>query len=59
MIRCNNCYKTFKDDDELLLLWDVRNGYFKGCPNCKTDSYLMDIGTEVQNKKRAERNADK
>ncbi len=40
-IRCNNCYKYFKDDDNLLCLLDA-DGYFLGCPNCKTDEYLMD-----------------
>ena len=39
---CNMCMKTFKDDDELKLMED-QDGYFKGCPTCKTDSYLMDI----------------
>ena len=39
---CNMCMKTFKDDDELKLMED-QNGYFKGCPTCKTDGYLMDI----------------
>ena len=39
---CNMCMKTFKDDDELKLMED-QDGYFKGCPTCKTDSYLMDL----------------
>ena len=41
---CNMCMKTFKDDDELKLMED-QDGYFKGCPTCKTDGYLMDLNT--------------
>ncbi len=39
-IRCNNCYKEFENEDELILI--ERGGeYFKACPECKTDNYLM------------------
>ena len=41
-IRCNNCMKLFIDDEQLEQLKD-NEGFFKGCPVCKTDSYLMDI----------------
>ncbi|WP_180358553.1 hypothetical protein [Bacillus tropicus] len=42
--RCNNCMKVFKDDDEFELLKDEQsNEFYKGCPSCKTDSYLMDL----------------
>tara|TARA_R100000482_G_C5025707_1_gene101792 strand:+ start:385 stop:567 length:183 start_codon:yes stop_codon:yes gene_type:complete len=48
---CNMCMKTFKDDfesadglyDDELKLMEDQDGYFKGCPTCKTDGYLMDI----------------
>lgn len=30
-VRCNNCYWTTKDED------------VAQCPNCKTDSFLMDL----------------
>jgi hypothetical protein len=42
MTRCNNCMKVFKNDEELEMLQDD-NGFFKGCPTCKTDSFLMDV----------------
>jgi len=41
-VRCNMCSTHFADDDELELMED-KDGYFKGCPTCKTDGYLMDI----------------
>lgn len=37
-IRCNNCYSTFHNDDEL-----IRIGDMLACPKCKTDEYLMDL----------------
>lgn len=40
--RCNNCMTHFKSDDDLENCND--NGeLIKGCPKCKTDSYLMDL----------------
>ena len=39
---CNMCMKTFKDDEELKQMED-QDGFFMGCPTCKTDGYLMDI----------------
>ena len=39
---CNMCSKTFKDDEELKQMED-QDGFFMGCPTCKTDGYLMDI----------------
>ncbi len=41
-IRCNNCYRVFKDEDELEFL-ENEDGEFKGCPVCETDDYLMDL----------------
>ena len=46
MIRCNNCYKEFIDEEDLQILTDTSKKeveYYKGCPICKTDSFLMDI----------------
>lgn len=43
--RCNNCMRMFEDDDDLKLFCD--NGeYYKGCPDCGTDEYLMDMEVE-------------
>lgn len=41
--RCNNCMRVFGDDSELELFRD-EDEWFKGCPDCKTDGYLMDVG---------------
>jgi hypothetical protein len=41
--------KIFKDEDELEIFSEgycekiKEETFFKGCPNCKTDAYLMDI----------------
>lgn len=59
MIRCNNCMKTFKNEDELTMFLEFPGGVvsllipghnpttgsevFRGCPYCKTDGYLMNI----------------
>lgn len=40
--RCNNCYTYFVNDNGLELFKD-NEGYFKGCPKCETDAYLMDL----------------
>ena len=50
-VRCNNCYwedcednlKTFVDMSEHI---GKEIYYYKGCPNCETDDYLMDISKE-------------
>jgi len=54
MTRCNNCMTIF-DSDTLnwttggqldgteLTIQEDKDGWFEGCPKCKTDSYLMDI----------------
>ncbi|WP_418181276.1 hypothetical protein ACNSOL_12270 (plasmid) [Aliarcobacter lanthieri] len=40
--RCNNCMSYFKSDDDLE---DCNDGeLIKGCPECKTDSYLINLG---------------
>jgi hypothetical protein len=40
-VKCNNCNFIGVEDD-LEILKD-NTEYFKGCPNCKTDSSLMDF----------------
>jgi len=40
-VKCNNC--DFIGDEDDLEMFKDKEGYFKGCPNCKKDSYLMDI----------------
>ena len=42
-IRCNNCYWKGNEDD--LLRLENEDGALDGCPNCKTDNYLMDLDT--------------
>ena len=42
-VKCNDC-QFISEEDDLEILKD-NTEYFKGCPNCKTDSYLMDIET--------------
>ena len=42
-VKCNSCqFIGFEDNLEIL---KDNTEYFKGCPNCKTDEYLMDIET--------------
>lgn len=48
-VRCNNC-DWEGTEDELKLLHERGDGdspdefnYYKGCPNCETDDYLMDV----------------
>jgi Pyruvate/2-oxoacid:ferredoxin oxidoreductase delta subunit len=45
-IKCNDCNFIGQEDD-LEILEDnksvIKTEYFKGCPNCKTDSFLMDV----------------
>ena len=44
---CTNCERKFEDDDELELFEEYvpcePKEHFLGCPDCKTDDYLMDI----------------
>lgn len=52
-VRCNNCYwtgvedelQTFVDLSDQLVGHDIN--YFKGCPECKTDDYLIDLNPET------------
>jgi hypothetical protein len=41
-IRCNNCMKVFKNEDELTVL-EEDGEFYKGCGDCRTDAYLMDM----------------
>ena len=54
MTRCNNCMTIFDSDtlnwttggqlDETeLTIQEDKDGWFEGCPKCKTDSHLMDL----------------
>ena len=53
-VRCNNCgwegyendLKLFTDLSDNNVSHDIQ--YFKGCPECETDAYLMDIEKEVK-----------
>jgi hypothetical protein len=40
-VKCNNCDFIGNEDD--LEMFKDDGEYFKGCPNCKTDSCLMDV----------------
>lgn len=40
-VRCNNTMKEY-DEDDLIMLEDDGE-YYKGCPCCQTDAYLMDL----------------
>jgi len=47
-VQCNNCY--FEGYEEDLAIYNETSNvdnttleFFKGCPNCKTDDYLMNI----------------
>lgn len=49
IVRCNNCYNHFyeeitdeRNDNSLALFFDTDH-FFKGCPVCKTDDYLIDF----------------
>ena len=44
MTRCNNCMREFDCDDDLELVELPNKDICNGCPNCRTDAYLMDIG---------------
>lgn len=51
-VRCNNCFwegneeelQTFVDLSDNDISHDI--GYIRGCPNCETDEYLMDINND-------------
>ena len=54
IVRCNMCYAYYYDEsgnplDVSLLqwVWEVEDEeYVKGCGNCQTDAYLMDMESE-------------
>lgn len=44
-VRCNNCL-WHGHDEWLIVCHDAADGEIsKACPNCRTDSYLMDTET--------------
>jgi len=40
-VKCNMCGNYYYEDE--LQMMEDEEGYFKGCPNCGTDAYLMDV----------------
>lgn len=51
IIRCNNCYNYYyeeitdeRNDNSLKLFFD-KDYFFKSCPVCKTDDFLIDINS--------------
>jgi len=54
-VRCNNCMWEGVEDD-LKTFTDLGDNlghnveYFKGCPDCQTDSYLMDLEISPEQK---------
>ena len=51
-VRCNNCGRCFIGLP-LLAVYDDKNvavEYFRGCPECLTDEYLMDLDCEEEEK---------
>lgn len=43
-VRCTMCEWEGKDED--LEFGEDDEGYFRGCPHCHTDAYLMDVEDE-------------
>jgi hypothetical protein len=44
MIKCNNCYKLYENDEDLLFI-EKGEDSFRACHKCKTDEFLMDMET--------------
>ena len=42
-IRCNNCMRVFDEEEDLEMIDEGEGYFFLGCPECKTDEYLMDL----------------
>lgn len=43
-IRCNNCMEVYDGEESLVMVRDeFDNEIVKGCGDCETDSYLMNI----------------
>ncbi len=40
--QCNNCMRYFESDEELEH-FEEDGEIFLGCPECRTDAYLMDF----------------
>lgn len=49
IVRCNNCWNHFYSEitdernNNSLKLFKDNDHFFKGCPVCETDDYLMDV----------------
>lgn len=49
IVRINWCYNYFYDEitdernDNSLKLFFDKDNFFKGCPECETDDYLLDV----------------
>lgn len=54
IVRCNNCWTYYyekitdeRNNNSLAFIWDEKTKeFFKGCPQCKTDDYLIDINEQ-------------
>ena len=44
-VRCNMCFWVGEDEDLERYFDKEEQQYFDGCPECKTDHYLMDYFT--------------
>ena len=54
IVRCNNCDTYFyeeiideRSDNSLKLFFD-KDHFLKGCPECETDNFLIDIKTHQE-----------
>jgi len=42
-VRCNNCYWQGYEEDLPVFLDEKNKEHFHGCPNCRTDEYIMNL----------------
>lgn len=46
IVKCNMC-NWEGDEEELIIVEEIidddHRDFYRGCPNCETDAYLMDI----------------
>lgn len=47
-IRCNNCMRIWNSEEDLPYIYGSTKTHpepdeFKGCPDCQSDEYLMDL----------------
>lgn len=47
-VRCNNCMTVFSEKELIQIseITDNEEEIFTGCPNCKTDEWLMNLDNE-------------